>query len=156
MLLQYHNKHQGAPSLQIDNLHKIFYQYSQISYSKTLLAQKYEFFSYNQTCKIWFAQFFFWFSIGSINVAERFDFAQFRHGTPPNQAYLYEKRTETVVISVLLYPLRGSTALLAVGSRVLESLHPPNLPEREATPGFSPEWTQKTKPPLQKGGLGDR
>ena len=34
--------------------------------------------------------------------------------------------------SSLLYPLRGSTALLAVGSRVLESLHPPNLPGREA------------------------
>ena len=43
----------------------------------------------------------------------------------------------------LLYPLRGSTALLAVGSRVLESLHPPNLPGREATPGFSPQQTQQ-------------
>ena len=69
--------------------------------------------------------------------------------------YLQKKKT-TFRLSSFQYPLRGSTALLAVGSRVLESLHPPNLPGREATPGFSPEWTQKTKPPLQKGGLGDR
>ena len=39
--------------------------------------------------------------------------------------------------SSLQYPLRGSTALLAVGSRVLAYLHPPNLPEREEQSGFS-------------------
>ena len=48
------------------------------------------------------------------------------------------------------YPLRGSTALLAVGSRVLESLHPPNLPEREATQGSSPVMRIKTKNPMEK------
>ena len=45
----------------------------------------------------------------------------------------------------LLYPLRGSTALLAVGSRVLVCLHPPNLPEREAHLGFEPSRHKKKR-----------
>ena len=47
------------------------------------------------------------------------------------------KQKKGRLLSSFLYPLRGSTALLAVGSRVLESLHPPDLPGREAHPGFS-------------------
>ena len=67
-------------------------------------------------------QLLFWFSIGSTNVAEGFDFAQFRHGTLPNHAYLYEKRTEIIVISVLRTP-SGARRLLATSPRECRSRH---------------------------------
>ena len=56
-----------------------------------------------------------------------------------NKPHHQTKKEENPFDCLLQYPLRGSTALHAVGSRVLASLHPPDLPEREATPGFSPE-----------------
>ena len=59
-----------------------------------------------------------------------------------------DKKEETLQISLkslFKYPLRGSTALLAVDSRVLVCLHPPNLPGREAFLGFSPRVQKKEK-----------
>ena len=47
---------------------------------------------------------------------------KFRHRTPPNQAYLYEKRTEIVVISVLRTPSGARTLDPNIKSVVLYQL----------------------------------
>ena len=68
-------------------------------------------------------------------------------GVPRVLAHGYKKRRQPFDC-LLQYPLRGSTALLAVDSRVLVCLHPPDLPGREAYPGFSPRGTKKRRQPF--------
>ena len=58
---------------------------------------------------------------------------------------MQQKKRRTLVL-IFSTPSGARTALLAVGSRVLESLHPPNLPEREEQSGFSfPQGAQKSE-----------